>query len=114
MLAALDDDASLPMSSPRWVKKLNRWCGFSKKVQILLLVLAVASIGRESQCPPSLRGRPVQAGRTLTGTVPPARQISRMMTIDREHLSKADAVTAAAIETGVPALAYQSPGPLAC
>jgi transposase len=41
----------------------------------------------------------------LSRTVPPAREISRMMTIDREQLSKADAATVAVIETGVPALA---------
>jgi transposase len=51
------------------------------------------------------RRRDEKAGRMLTRTVPPARQISRMMTIDREQLSKADAVTVAAIEIGVPALA---------
>jgi transposase len=45
------------------------------------------------------------AGRMLSRTVPPARQISRMMTSDREQLSKADAVTVAAIEAGVPPLA---------
>jgi transposase len=36
---------------------------------------------------------------------PPARQLSRMMTMRRDHLSKADAMTVAAVETGVPALA---------
>ncbi|MFZ4406300.1 MAG: transposase, partial [Paracraurococcus sp.] len=51
------------------------------------------------------RRRSEKAGRMLSRTVPPARQISRMMPIDREQLSKADAVTVAAIETGVPPLA---------
>jgi len=51
------------------------------------------------------RRRGETAGRMLSRTVPPAREISRMMTIDREHLSKAEAVTVAAIETGAPALA---------
>jgi transposase len=37
--------------------------------------------------------------------VPSARTIARMMTTGRDHLSKADAVTVAAIEAGVPALA---------
>lgn len=37
--------------------------------------------------------------------MPPARQISRLMTVRREQLSKADAITVAAIETRVPALA---------
>lgn len=36
--------------------------------------------------------------------VPSARTIARQMTIARDHLSKADAVTIAAIETGVPPL----------
>jgi transposase len=51
------------------------------------------------------RRRGENAGRMLSRTVPPAREISRMMTIDREQLSKAEAVTVAAIEAGVPALA---------
>jgi transposase len=51
------------------------------------------------------RRRDETAGRMLSRTVPPARQISRMMTTDREQLSKADAVTVAAIEAGVPPLA---------
>lgn len=50
------------------------------------------------------RRRGEKAGRIMSRTVPPARQVSRMMTIDREQLSKADAITVAAIETGVPAL----------
>ncbi len=36
---------------------------------------------------------------------PPARLLSRLMTVRREQLSKADAITVAAIETGVPTLA---------
>lgn len=51
------------------------------------------------------RRRRENAGRMLSRTVPPAREISRMMTIDREQLSKAAAFTVATIETGVPALA---------
>ena len=50
------------------------------------------------------RRRGEKAGRIMSRTVPPARQVSRMMTIDREHSSKADAITVAAIESGVPAL----------
>lgn len=50
------------------------------------------------------RRRGEKAGRIMSRTVPPARQVSRMMTIDREQLSKADAITVAEIETGVPAL----------
>ena len=50
------------------------------------------------------RRRGEKAGRIMSRTVPPARQVSRMMTIDREQLSKADAITVAVIETGVPAL----------
>jgi transposase len=37
--------------------------------------------------------------------VPSARSIARLMTMARDHLSKADTVTVAALETGVPALA---------
>jgi transposase len=36
---------------------------------------------------------------------PPARQLSRMMTMGRDNLSKADAIIVAAVETGVPSLA---------
>jgi transposase len=36
--------------------------------------------------------------------VPSARSIARLMTMARDHLSKADAVTVAALEAGVPAL----------
>jgi transposase len=50
------------------------------------------------------RRRGEKAGRIMNRTVPPARQVSRMMTIDREQLSKADAITVAAIGTGVPAI----------
>jgi len=35
---------------------------------------------------------------------PPARQLSRMMTMRRDHLSKAEAVTVSAVESGVPEL----------
>jgi transposase len=38
------------------------------------------------------------------GKCPPARRIARMMTIARHHLSKADAIMVAKIETAVPAL----------
>jgi transposase len=41
----------------------------------------------------------------LAGKVPPARLLSRLMTTQRRQLAKIDAVTVAAIETGVPALA---------
>ncbi len=41
----------------------------------------------------------------LARVPPPARQLSRMLTMRREQLSKADAITIAAVETGVSALA---------
>ena len=41
----------------------------------------------------------------LTRIAPPARRLSRLLTMQREQLSKADAITVAAVETGVPALA---------
>lgn len=37
--------------------------------------------------------------------LPSARGIARLMTMARDHLSKADTVTVAALEAGVPALA---------
>ncbi len=46
-----------------------------------------------------------RSGRAVSHTVPPARLLSRLMTQRRDHLSKADAITIAAIETGVPMLA---------
>jgi transposase len=51
------------------------------------------------------RRRSERAGLELSRTAPPARMLTRLMTTQREHLSKSDAVTVAAIETGVPALA---------
>jgi hypothetical protein len=45
-----------------------------------------------------------KAGVALSRTAPPARLLSRLMTARRDQLSKADAVTVAAIEAGVPAL----------
>jgi transposase len=45
-----------------------------------------------------------KAGLTLARTAPPARLVSRLMTTRRDHLSKTEAVTVAAIEFGVPAL----------
>jgi transposase len=44
-------------------------------------------------------------GLELTRKTPSARRLSRLLTTRREHLSKADAVTVATIETEVPALA---------
>ena len=44
-------------------------------------------------------------GHAVTRTAPPARMLSRLMTMRRDHLSKTDAITVTAIETGVPALA---------
>lgn len=40
-----------------------------------------------------------------SGIAPPARKLSHLMTTHREQLTKAEAVTMAAIETGVPELA---------
>ncbi len=51
------------------------------------------------------RRRSEKAGLALTRTAPPARLLSRLLTTQRDHLSKTDAVTVAAVETGVPALA---------
>ena len=49
--------------------------------------------------------RSEKAGFAFTRITPPARLLSRLMTTRREHLSNVDAITVAAIETGVPALA---------
>jgi transposase len=51
------------------------------------------------------RRRSETASLKLTRRTPPARLLSRLMTMQRDQLSKADALTVAAIETGVPALA---------
>ncbi len=50
------------------------------------------------------RRRNEKAGLTLSRTAPPGRLLSRLLTTRRDHLSKADAIMVAAIETGVPAL----------
>jgi transposase len=50
------------------------------------------------------RRRAGQASNRQLHKAPTARAIARMMTTARAHLSRADAVTIAAIETGVPAL----------
>ena len=50
------------------------------------------------------RRRIETVGQTLSRNAPPARQLSRLLTTRRDHLSKADAITVAAIESGVPAL----------
>ena len=50
------------------------------------------------------RRRAETVGHETRRTVPPARQLSRLMTTRREHPSKADAITVVAVETGVPAL----------
>ena len=49
--------------------------------------------------------RSEKAAVELSRTAPPARVLSRLMTARRDDLSKADAVTVAAIERGVPTLA---------
>jgi transposase len=51
------------------------------------------------------RRRAEMASHRQLQKVPSARTIARMMTTGRDHLNKADAVTIAAIEAGVPALA---------
>jgi len=51
------------------------------------------------------RRRSEAAGQELVRKTPSARQLSRLMTTRREHLSKADAVVVAVIETAVPTLA---------
>jgi transposase len=51
------------------------------------------------------RRRSKAAGLQHVRSAPPARQLSRLMTVGREQLSKADAITIATIETSVPALA---------
>lgn len=40
-----------------------------------------------------------------TGKLPPARKIARLLTVGRDHLSKADAIQVARIEAALPALA---------
>ena len=50
------------------------------------------------------RRRAEQASDKQLQRVPSARTIARMMTIGRDHLSKADAITIAAIEAGLPTL----------
>ena len=40
----------------------------------------------------------------MTRTAPHARPLSRLLTMERERLSQSDAVTVAAVETGLPAL----------
>jgi transposase len=50
------------------------------------------------------RRRAEQASNEQLHKVPSARTIARLMTTARDHLSKADAVTIAAIEAGAPAL----------
>jgi len=51
------------------------------------------------------RRRDDKVGPELTRTAPPARLLSRLLTTQREHLSKADAITVVAVEIAVPALA---------
>jgi transposase len=51
------------------------------------------------------RRRSEKAALERPGITPPARTLSHLMTTHREQLTKAEAVTVAAIETGVPALA---------
>ena len=48
--------------------------------------------------------RSEKAGAELSRTAPPARVLNRLMTAKRDNLSKADAITVAAIEIGVPTL----------
>lgn len=49
--------------------------------------------------------RSEEAGAAMKRAAPPARHISRLMTMQREQLSRGDAITVATIETAVPALA---------
>ncbi len=49
--------------------------------------------------------RAAQAMPSGPGKSPPARRIARLMTLGRDHLSKADAVLVARIEAAIPALA---------
>jgi transposase len=51
------------------------------------------------------RRRSEEVGLELARKSPSARRLSRLMTTRREHLSKADALTVATVETAVPALA---------
>jgi transposase len=51
------------------------------------------------------RRRSEKAALGRPGVAPPARKLSHLMTTHREQLTKAEAVTVAAIETGVPELA---------
>jgi transposase len=51
------------------------------------------------------RRRSEMAGIEMSRIAPPARKLSRILTLSRDHLSKADAITVAAVERGVPALA---------
>ncbi len=50
------------------------------------------------------RRRSERSEHAASRTAPPARLLSRLMTMRRDYLSKADAITVAAVEAGVPAL----------
>ena len=51
------------------------------------------------------RRRSEEAGQGRPGEPPPARKLSYLITMRREQLTKAEAVTLAGVEAGVPALA---------
>jgi transposase len=50
------------------------------------------------------RRRDERIGHETSRTAPPARQLTRLTTMRRDHLSEAEAITVAAVENGVPGL----------
>ena len=93
-------DKHLPFLEDEWSKGCRKGAALWRRLQAKGFQGSLRVVGEWA----TRRRRAQTASNQQLQKVPSARTIARLMTTKRDHMSKADAVTIAAIEAGVPSL----------
>jgi len=93
-------DAHLPLLDEQWAAGCRNGAELRRRLKVHGFRGSLRVVGEWA----TRRRRAEKASNQQLQKVPSARTIARLMTTARDHLSKADTVTIAAIEAGVPAL----------
>ena len=93
-------DPHLPLLDAQWASGSRNGAALWRHLKLKGYCGSIRVVGEWA----TRRRRAEKASDRQLHKVPSARSIARLMTTARDHLSKADTVTIAAIETGVPAL----------
>jgi transposase len=94
-------DTHLPFLDAQWDKGCRNGAELWRRLKVQGFKVSLRVVSEWA----ARRRRAEKAPDPCQQKVPSARKIARLMTTARNHLSKADAIIVAAIETGVPALA---------